>query len=495
MVLFRDENIDLTGSLENFKNVHTDCLLVDGGVRVRCHSVVLSSFSVMLRNILPEPNDDKEDSVIILPDRGEDVIELVVKLLRDGEVTYRASSDQKQNIMEVMTSLGLGGKKLKLHDVPFEIDKISLGEGADHPDFRVGPVYEDERDMPVDVDDPLTSGGPFHDVIRPVYDDSNDGADDGDDFQDGNCQQLFHNSSSQLMFHLPSNERSSCCKTCQASCQSTVDTWSSIQKMSLKSLFHAEQKIDVKKKLLSHLGSQEAIGLSTNNYIINNHRFCTNFLSVVTGISLYILKSVMSDFSRGKKIYEHANAGIVKVRAANSVFIAWLKEFAECYGQDSPDENLTVLSYWLSKKVLYDMYLDETVGPHLSQSSFYENFKAFFGPNRQDKCLPQIRISKYSSHSVCNICTALNTNRRQAKNEEEQKIAKDKINHHKEEFGQARGTVDKIIQSAITHPTDNLGMPYIILNNNCGLFIVEISKTSLYAVVVRSVALCSSLIL
>ena len=77
---------------------------------------------------------------------------------------------------------------------------------------------------------------------------------------------------------------------------------------------------------------------------------------------------------------------------------------------------------------------------------------------------PSLALSKYSSHSVCNICTALNTNRRQAKNEAEHKVAKDKINHHKDTFGQARTTVNEIIQSALTHPTDNLGKSYFNLN-------------------------------
>ena len=142
------------------------------------------------------------------------------------------------------------------------------------------------------------------------------------------------------------------------------------------------------------------------------------------------------------------------------MFIAWVKQFCDSYGQSAPDEDVTVLSHWLSKKVLYDMYLEETVGPHLAQSTFYEHFKSYFGPNRVDRSLPQVRISKYSSHSVCNICTALNSNKRQSRSESELKIAQEKINNHRIVFGGARRKVDEIIQSAQSFPSDNLGIIY-----------------------------------
>ena len=138
-------------------------------------------------------------------------------------------------------------------------------------------------------------------------------------------------------------------------------------------------------------------------------------------------------------------------------------QFCEINGQYAPDEEVIVLSYWLSKRVLYDIYLNETIGPHLSRSSFYSLFKRKFGAYREDPTLPHIRISKYSSHSVCNTCAALNLYKRQAKNEFELKIAQDKINQHRLVFSGARRKIEDIIQSAITHPADNLGNSLIIL--------------------------------
>ena len=133
-----------------------------------------------------------------------------------------------------------------------------------------------------------------------------------------------------------------------------------------------------------------------------------------------------------------------------------MKEFAEAYGQFSPDENKIILNYWLKKKVLFKLYREEAPSPHLAQSTFYEYFEIYFGTNRRDKDLPCVRISKYSSHSVCNICVALNNNRRQSKNEADMKIAKDLMNQHKMTFGGAFRKVQEIKQSALSYPTDNL---------------------------------------
>ena len=385
MVFLLKQNINIT----DLEDIHSDCLIVYGDAQVRCPSVLLSIVSEMLSEILPQPRDDKEDTVIILPDVDVEVLRLVVELLCRGEVKYRAISDQRDDIAQLLTRLG--AKTLTLQDIPCETDDLSADVEDSQPDFRVGPMYEDDVDMLGNDEGKESSAS--HEVISAIYNDSEDST-DGEkvEYQESNALQMFFNSSPLVSFQVPRNEHSICTKTCEVKCQSVFKTWSQCKKMILNSLFAADKTIDVKKKLLTHLGSQAAIGLSTDSFIVNSHSFCFHFLSYVTGISVFILKSVIGDFSRGKKIYEHANTGIAKVKPATSVFVAWLNEFAECYGQDSPDENLTVLSYWLNKKVLYDMYLDETLGPHLSQSSFYENFKTFFGPNRQDKCLRQIRI-------------------------------------------------------------------------------------------------------
>ena len=70
------------------------------------------------------------------------------------------------------------------------------------------------------------------------------------------------------------------------------------------------------------------------------------------------------------------------------------------------------------------------------------------------------KFENASNMIVTIVYLVLVTSRRQSKTETELKIAKDKINHHKMTFGQARRKVDEIIQSAVTFPSDNLGKPY-----------------------------------
>ena len=86
-------------------------------------------------------------------------------------------------------------------------------------------------------------------------------------------------------------------------------------------------------------------------------------------------------------MYEHGNTGIMKQQVATTQFIVWMKEFAESYGQYAPDENKIVINYWLTKKVLFNIYIEESLSPHLAKSTFYEYFELYFGPQRRDKTL------------------------------------------------------------------------------------------------------------
>ena len=261
-------------------------------------------------------------------------------------------------------------------------------------------------------------------VISPSYEDD----DTEEESEETSSNSANHPNSSEFAPLVELTESGTCSKICGGQCRLVFRGFTEDEKTRMQTMFKSEKSIDTKKKLLAHLQSQLDCGLSTDGYQFNNHTFCCNFLEYQLNISMFILKSVLKDFWMGYKFYDHGNAGVLKTKASTSMFIAWLKQFSECYGQYAPDSNITVLSYWLNKKVLYDMYLDETVGPHLKQSTFYESFKTFFGPNRQDKSLPQVRISKYSSHSICNLCTALNTNKRQARSEGELKIARTRLN-------------------------------------------------------------------
>ena len=133
-----------------------------------------------------------------------------------------------------------------------------------------------------------------------------------------------------------------------------------------------------------------------------------------------------------------------------------MKDFAEWYGQYSPDQDKIIINYWLRKGVLYKLYVEESHGPHIAPSTFYQYFEIYFGPNRKDRSLPCVRISKYSSHSVCNVCTSLNNHRRQSKSDAEMKVAQNLINQHKQVFGGAFRKVQEVKQSALSRPSDHL---------------------------------------
>ena len=268
-----------------------------------------------------------------------------------------------------------------------------------------------------------------------------------------------------------------CSKTCNNKCHSEVQAWEDKDRLRLKEKFTCNKIIETKEKLLGHLIAQDDIrqGLNTK-YIVKGHQFCLDYFAIITGCSLYIVKKVLADYLNGIRLYQHGNSKLVRGMSASTVSaICWLKCFSESYGQFSPDENVTVLSYWLTKMSLFKMYQEETPSPHISESLFYDLFKTAFGPRRVDKSLPWIRISKYSTHSVCNICVALNCNQKQAKTEAELQLALDLRNNHRMNFGLARRKVDEIRQSSISFPSDNLFVQVSVVTRSDCLSNVQIS--------------------
>ena len=258
-----------------------------------------------------------------------------------------------------------------------------------------------------------------------------------------------------------------CSKSCLNNCIAMFHTWPKDNIKMLKEKFKCGRKIEIKNKLLNHLKSQRDIGMETASFIIKQHKFCRKALSHITDVSEYLLTLVLRDFHRNIQFYEHGNAGLLQQESAASIrAISWIKMFAENYGQASPEDNVTVLSYWLTKKSLYNMYTDESPGPYVSLSLFYTLFKEKFGPRRVDKSLPWIRISKYSTHSVCNICVALNNNQKQSKTESELKQAKALRNSHRQNFAAARRKIEEIKQSALSFPSDNLFIQIDGMDNN-----------------------------
>ena len=243
---------------------------------------------------------------------------------------------------------------------------------------------------------------------------------------------MFEKTTNQPERTLQSEAKSNCSKVCSNSCHNTLKSWPREDVKRLEVMFNSEKKIDTKQNLLNHLKSQKNVGLAVSSYIVHGHAFCFKYLSTLTGISEYVVGAVLNDFHSGIEIYQHGNVGSLQHESTATIrAVCWVKAFSEAFGQSSPEQNCIVLSHWLTKKSLFNIYIEETTGPHVSQSQFYSLFKSKFGHNRLDKSLPWVRISKYSTHSVCSVCVALNSNQKQCKTQGELKQAKERFQYKK----------------------------------------------------------------
>ena len=247
-----------------------------------------------------------------------------------------------------------------------------------------------------------------------------------------------------------------CCKV--GGCTAKISTLDDEDKETLKTkLFKGDSIIKTKNKLISHLSYQKNLGLQTHQFNYKGHFLCAEALSTETDIRRSVFLRVLADFKRGVHQYQHGNTGSSKISSSTASFISWMKYFVQKYSQSSPDEaNLHILSYWLTKKEMYEMYLNETTAPHVALSTFYQYFKLYFGPYRVDRSLPQVRVSKYSSHSVCDQCIALNQALRIAKTEEERDIVKRAKIAHRDIFSQARMKMEELKQISLQFPEDSI---------------------------------------
>jgi hypothetical protein len=303
-----DRGVYLVSEIKDLynKDLNTDCILSVGKAKFRCHSVLLAMVSEVCRNILPhQPGEDKEDTVVILPDWGEGVLELVVTLFYCGEVRYEAVTNQRANIAALLDSLGVPA--LELQDIHCERIKEQVASLCEEsppsdedfsrkvneahsvsdemfpPEHIISPSYEDqEEDDKIDmvVDEGFSKNvneehsvideivPPEH-IISPCYEEE----DCVSTFQGGNVNQVFESLSPRVTFQVSHNTKTKCGKSCQDKCLAVFETWSSIQKLLLKTLFQGEKCSDVRKNLLAHLKSQANVGLNTDGYHINNHTF------------------------------------------------------------------------------------------------------------------------------------------------------------------------------------------------------------------------------
>ena len=190
-----------------------------------------------------------------------------------------------------------------------------------------------------------------------------------------------------------------CSKSCGNSCSEFVKNMKKEDKLDFAVHFKGASKDEVKNKLLSHLKSQKVIGFEVHSFICNSHSFCTPAFSHISGISTYLVTKVLKDFQAGKNQYIHGSTEVPRRSHANVNFISWMVCYSELHGQSDPEKLTTVLPAFLNKSELFKIYQAEAPQPHVKSSTFYYLFRKEFGFNRSNKLLPNIRISKYSSHS------------------------------------------------------------------------------------------------
>jgi len=143
------------------KGLHTDCVLVGGGARFRCHSVMLALVSPMFRDILPQPGEEREDSVLILPDWGAEELKHAVTMLYCGAVGYKAGAKEKVGrLAALMESIGVKG---------FSVDvlNVELGDVETIHHEEIMEVNQDETNEGLRILDVTT-------VIEEVKVHSND---------------------------------------------------------------------------------------------------------------------------------------------------------------------------------------------------------------------------------------------------------------------------------------------------------------------------------
>ena len=210
-----------------------------------------------------------------------------------------------------------------------------------------------------------------------------------------------------------------CQKKCKNNCSEFVSKMTEEDKIQVINQFKAVTKIDSKNKLLMHLKSQKVMGLDVASFTFKSHTYCVAAFCHVTGISFYLAAKVLKDFQAGINQYIHGSTVVPRASFAHVNFISWMVCFCELHGQSDPVKVTTVLPAFLNKAELFKIYKAEAPKPNLKPSTFYCLMRKKFGVSRSDKSLPNIRISKYSTHSKCDICAGIDNFKSTSKSQTE----------------------------------------------------------------------------
>ena len=227
---------------------------------------------------------------------------------------------------------------------------------------------------------------------------------------------------------------------------------------------NGKPKAKRKQFLLDHLMKQEELNISTSGFQFYGFFFCKKSFVVVSGLSNYLVDEACKAYENGQTVFSHGNTIGMRETEATFGFITWMKHHAVTYGNQAPDEECIILSSCYMQKDLYEQYEEEAPNPHIARSTFYRLFKMKFGPYREDRSLPHIRISSYSSHSQCDTCILLEKFRKTCKKEEDLALCKSMMQSHKVTFQGSYQAIQEKRFAAIRDPENHLNIQGTELN-------------------------------
>ena len=227
-------------------------------------------------------------------------------------------------------------------------------------------------------------------------------------------------------------------------------------KFRIDELVKGKSKVEIKTALLEQLYSQQKMGISTRGFLIAGQFLCKNYFSDLSKVTSYIVTEVFKAFAAGQRFFVHGNVVGFKQSLATFGFISWLKTFAENYGNFAPDEQVIVISACFTIKEMYLMYKEQSPAPQVAKSSFYSLFSWKFGPKREDRSLPCVRLSSYSSHSRCDQCLLLERFQRSCQSAEDLAMAKSMKQEHKQTYVRARIAIEELRFKALNDPENNV---------------------------------------
>ena len=248
---------------------------------------------------------------------------------------------------------------------------------------------------------------------------------------------------------------------CENKCFEAISNLTNEDVEEIKSKFVGESLTQTKNIILSHLKTQgDVLETVDNGFFYSGHSYCGTAFSKLTGISRYILRKIQDAHEQGLKKFVHNNSQILKNCPRKVNAICWFKSFCKIYGQRAPDALLAVLPSWLDATTVFEMYKQENpqAREQIKYSTFCKMLNKDFGPRRSDKSLPQVRFSKYSSHSVCSDCYDLDAFQRTCRTEKDINLCRALKFKHRERFSKQQRCITSMRHQSQTFPDQHFSI-------------------------------------